>query len=152
MSNETKQLKQLVGDGGAGHDQSHGSDTLRDVVAAMIDGMPPAVTARQATVATGVVNGCVVDRTGRYDVVLEMDVGTTGTADDTVVEAQANGTLIPDVTGTIDNTDADGTSVRAEAQNVLLTRGDVVQLEVTAAPTAGANGTYSLYLKPARAE
>jgi hypothetical protein len=152
MSTSTTLLKQLVGDAGAGQDQSHGTPTARDVMEKLALGIPPAISAFQAAVSAAVVGALVVEHTGRYDVVFTVNIGTAGTANDTVADVQVNGTPIDGSEITIANDDADGTTVRVEIQDVLLTQGDVVLIEVTAAATDGALATYCLYLKPVRPE
>lgn len=149
--NTTTLLKQMVGDAGAGHDESHGSDTTRDVLVALASMGPSALNVSEDP-AVAVAGGLVVDATGRYDVVLAVNVGTTGTAGQTDVELQLNAVTIAGTEVSVINTDADGTSVRALVQDVLLTQGDLLTIDVTAADASADLGTYSLYLRPVRPE
>ena len=146
-------LKRSLGDAGAAIDESHGAPSiLRQVLTALANLIPPFLSAAQATVATGVQATACIDQAGDYDIVLRTDIGTTGTAGSTTVKAQQNGSDITNATTTTANTEADGTSKRGAATSVTLAAGDIITINVTAAPTGGANGTYSLYLKPVHIE
>jgi hypothetical protein len=68
---------------------------------------------------------------------LKASVGTTGTADATTVQVLVNGVSKGEVT--IDNTDDDGTVATSDELGVALAVDDVVQLNVSAAPTGGAD-------------
>ncbi|HUV11463.1 MAG TPA: hypothetical protein VMX12_10835 [Acidimicrobiia bacterium] len=105
--------------------------------------------AYQATIATGILDGMVIDRPGKIRS-LRAKVLTTGTAGATSVDVKKiprgspTAASILLATLDIDNTDPDGTETTAvnfagtNGDDAKVESGDVVYLEVTAAPTAGA--------------
>lgn len=141
-------LKQNLGEAGALiGDKSIGADTLRDVLVAMIQATVP-VSGRQDTVATATIAGIVLNKPGKVTN-LRTAVGTTGTAGATTVQVHLNGVSQGELT--TDNTDADGT-VKSLTLDVDCVAGDLVELVVSAAPTAGANLTASLTIEPVDVE
>lgn len=151
MSTTTTPLKQLLGDGGAGMDQSHGSSRLYDALKKMVECAPPFLTVRQDP-TVGIPVAGVVPATGYYDIELKVNVVDAGSAGQTDVEATLNATTIAGTECTIANTEPNDTTVSAEVENVLLTEGDVVAIEVTAADASATLGTYSLFLRPVKVE
>lgn len=138
-------LKESLGEAAAFIDDSHGEPRLLTVLKALASGGNP-LDAEQATVATDVIGTKVVSAPA-YLTGLRIRVGTTGTAGSTTVQARLNG--VGQGSGvTVANTDADGTSV-AEVFDppVELVAGDLVEIEVTAAPTAGADLTASAQIQ-----
>lgn len=130
----TATLKKSLGEGGAFIGDSHGDDNLHDVLTALAEG-PNAVTAYQATVAAAVLTGLVA-YTAQKLKSFSIAVATTGTAGSTTVELNVNGVAVAELT--IANTEADGTVKHTVPTDVDVEVGDIVTIEVTAAPTAGA--------------
>ena len=147
-------LKKLLGEAGAGLDDSSGlSSTLREVLTNMVKaGVPLAV--RQGTIATGI----LIRMVAQFDGVigdLGLTVGTTGTAGATSVVVNKNGTVLATAPVAVDNTDSDGISSSTDLSSdpaAAFVKGDIIDIEVTAAPTAGANLDVSLHLRPASIE
>lgn len=144
----TKTLKQLMGTGGAGFDDSMGFDNLYDVLKAMAEGLSEMATAYQDTVATATIGGMVVNSACKLTN-LRTSVGTTGTAGATTVQAHLNGVSQGELT--TDNTDADGTA-KSLALDVDLVAGDLVELVVSAAPTGGTDLVASARAQPITVE
>lgn len=139
----TATLKKTLGDAGAFLADDHGDDNLHAVLKAMAE-EGAALNAYQATVATAIIGGHVVDKPSKLRN-FRIDVGTTGTAGSTVVEVNVNGTQKGELT--VDNADADGTGKSVDL-DVDLVAGDVVTIEVTTAPTAGANLVATARMRP----
>lgn len=76
---------------------------------------------------------------------LKTKVGTTGTAGSTTVQVHKNGSSVGELTTA--NTEADGT-IKTLDLNVDLADGDLVELKVTAIPTAGANISVEAQISP----
>lgn len=93
------------------------------------------IHAEQATVSTAVIWRGVALRKCHLQHIM-MGLATTGTANDTDVQVKKDGVQIGS-TGTIDNTEADGTT-KSVAIAADIEEGAVVTVEVTAAPTGGA--------------
>jgi hypothetical protein len=141
-------LKKMMGEGGAGQDESHGSDRLYDVLKALAE-QGTLFSATQATVAAAAIGGFVADQTTKLRS-LWIDVAVAGTAGSTSVRARVNGTLVGD-TATVANTDADGTSIGVDL-DVEIEAGDLVEIVVTAAPTGGTGLTATLRMSPVTVE
>lgn len=141
-------LKKLLGDAGAGLDESNGADRLYDVLEALAYGLSEAVNAYQATVATATIGGMVADYAGTL-VGLRTSVGTCGTADSTTVQVHVNGVSKGELTTAHD--EADGTK-KSLALSVAVQAGDLIALVVSAAPTAGADLIASARVKPVTVE
>lgn len=143
-------LKKSLGEAGAFIDESNGSPShLREALAALAKaGMP--LTALQGTIAAAVLKSWVATFDGVIGD-LSLVVGTTGSAGSTTVVVNKNGTALATAPAAVLNTDADGStrsvdlSGDAEAGFVV---GDVIDIEVTAAPTAGANLDVTVSLRP----
>ncbi len=89
------------------------------------------------TIATGTIAGGIADRKLLLRG-LRTEVGTTGSAGDTIVQAHVNGSLVAGATTTTDNTDANGTAFQAAPTvETIINPGDVIEIVVSAAPTAG---------------
>jgi hypothetical protein len=130
-----KKLEQNLGETGAYTDRSSGKDNLYDVIKAMAQGPANDLDARQDTVATGLIASRIL--TGDVKLTgLKIRVGTTGTAGSTTVQVLKNG--VSQGSLTIANTDADGT-LSSLSLDVDCEADDYIEINVSAAPTAGAN-------------
>lgn len=138
-------LKRSLGEAAAFIDDSHGDDRLYKVLKALAESGNP-LDAEQAVIATGVIGSKVVSQE-EWLTELLIRIGTTGTAGSTTVQANVNGVgQTPDVT--IANTDPDGSTATAVFDPpIQLVPGDLVEIEVTAAPTAGADLTAAAKLQ-----
>ena len=144
----TKTLKQLMGTGGAGLDDSMGYDNLYDVLKALAAGLSEMATAYQATVATATIGGMLANSSCKLTS-LRTSVGTCGTAGDTTVQVHLNGVSQGELT--TGNAEDDGTK-KALTLDVDLVAGDLVELVVSAAPTAGADLVASARAQPITVE
>lgn len=138
----TATLKKSLGEAGAFFDESNARDSrLYDVLKDMaMDGAPLSVY--QATIATAVLAGMVIRNACKLRE-FKVSVGTTGTAGSSVVEVLVNGVSKGSLT--VANTDADGI-VKSLDLDVALVEDDVVTIEVTTAPTAGAALTATAHM------
>jgi len=139
-----KILKKLIGDAGAGMDESHGSDRLYGVLKALVENHSESLNAYQATIAAATISAMVVDapcKLGR----LRTSIGTTGTADSTTVQVHINGVSKGELTTA--NTEADGTKKSTTALGTELAAGDLLELVVSAAPTGGVDLIASVKLQ-----
>jgi hypothetical protein len=136
----TATLRKDLGQAGAFlGDQSGGyaNQSLRDVLVEVVKG-PRDLNAHQDTIAVATIAGMLVKRAGKLTG-LRTSVGTTGTADSTTVQVHKNGVAVTGAEATTANTEADGTKKAvALTTPVALAAGDLVELVVSAAPTAGA--------------
>lgn len=134
-------LKKTLGEGGAFFDDSSGEDNLYDVLKALAEGHSD-LDAYQAAAATAVIASKIIDKPTRLHS-FRLNVAVAGTAGQTDVDLVVNGDVI--ATLTVDNADADGTSVESEAAALPLdlAEGDLVQLEVSAAATDATGVTAS---------
>jgi hypothetical protein len=130
-------LKRSLGDGGAAIDESHGApSTLRVALASIAKDAGPRLGASNSAPAVATLDTLVATRPGVLQS-FRMSMGTTGTAGSTTAELRKNGNAVASLT--IANTETDGTqkeSTIAPAEQVAA--GDVLTIEVTAIPTAGA--------------
>jgi len=134
-------LKQGLGDAGAELDASHSSSALPTKLYEILKHLAqpkPRLSAMQANVATGVLARLPISQPDTLrELVVNLDV--CGTAGNTTVEARVNGTVVG--TTTIANTAADPTKVTVTlgtgGAGVDVKSGDVVDINVSAAPTAG---------------
>lgn len=148
-------LKRSLGtDAQALTDVSYGVDGLKNVLQALAKVAGVTLKAAQATIAVAVLDGFLVEEAGDYQVMLRIEVGTTGTAGNTIVQVHKNGTLVTGATLTVANTEADGTKSALSAAIALsgLVAGDTITLEVTTAPTGGANLVASARMTPLAVE
>lgn len=142
-------LKKILGEAGSFLADDHGDSNLYDVLKALCKQGQP-LTAQQATVATAV----LISYVAQYDGVIGdigLTVGTTGTAASTSVVVNKNGTPLATAPADVDNTDADGTTVSADLSGdaeAAFVAGDVISIEVDAAPTGGADLDVTLHLRP----
>lgn len=144
----TATLKKYMGEGGAGLDDSMGLDNLYDVLKALAEVAGEKLHAYQATIATGIIGGMNCDKAGTL-VAFRTSVGTCGTAGDTDVQVKLNGVNQQELT--TDNAEDDGTKKSATLA-VAVAAGDVITIEVTAAPTAGADLIASATVLPVTVE
>lgn len=132
-------LKRSLGEAGAFIDESNGRPSrLYEVLAALAEG---SVSAKgfQAVIATAVLDQFIAPTAMRLQAFLT-NAGTTGSAGSTVVNVDVDGTDVATLTTL--NTDADGITKTADLSTpVDIAAGSVVKLEVTTAPTAGADLT-----------
>lgn len=140
----TVTLKKDLGKAGAFLDESGPYDNLHDVLVAMAQGPIGAANAFQATIATATLNAVIASGAGKITG-LKTSVGTTGTAGDTTVQVHLNGVSQGELTTS--NTEADGTAKSLDL-DVDLVEGDLVEIVVSAAPTAGADLAASVKLQP----
>lgn len=144
-------LKRLMGDAGAGLDQSHSPPApgrLYDVLAALVNqSRPPLLQANVAgTIATGVLNRITITAP---DVLRELSarVDVCGTAGQTVVQVRVNAVSVGSLT--IDNAAADPTQVKVQlgttpGAGIDVKDGDIVDINVSTAPTAGSGLTVAV--------
>ena len=131
----TATLKRLLGEGGAGIDDSMGFDNLYDVLKALAESAGDVINAYQATIATATIGGAVIHTANKL-VSLRTSVGTCGTANSTTVQVHVNGVSKGELTTAHDETDGTKKSLELDVD---LAVGDLVELVVSAAPTAGAD-------------
>lgn len=141
-------LKRDLGNAAAHIDASNGAPRLYDVLKALVEGVSDNLNWYQATVATGILNGMVMEKAG---VIRNLSgyLAVCGTAGATTVQVRVNGTSKG--TFTIDNADPDGTKKSVD-MNIDVAVGDVVDLNVSAAPTGGTGLTVSARIRPCKAE
>lgn len=138
----TATLKSYLGDAGALSDDSMGLPSgcrLYDVLVALAEGGAQVLTQFLATPAVQVLNAMVVNKATRLKN-LRMHVGTTGTAGSTTCRVLKNGVAVTGATLTIANTDDDGSQDSVDL-DVAVAAGDVLSIDLSAIPTAGANVT-----------
>jgi len=152
-------LKKYLGEAGAGADGSHdpGPGTkktkLYDVLAALCLGKP-LINAHLPTVATGILARAVITGPDTLrELALRLDV--CGSAGNTIVQVRVNTTVIASIT--IDNAAADPSQVKLSLPSTALGTdtkgfdvkdGDIVDLNVSAAPTGGTGLTATLRSSP----
>lgn len=143
-------LSSSLGEGGAFIGDSHGNDNLLAILTNIVKaGAPLAV--RQATIATAI----LIRQVAQFDGVIG-DIGlhatVCGTAGSTVVKVNKNGTALATFPTAIEHDDADGTSSSTDLSGdaeAAFVAGDIIDIEVTTAPTAGENLDVVLHLRPA---
>jgi hypothetical protein len=118
--------------------------SLRDVILELAEGAGGDLSATQATIAVASLAAKLMKRAGKITG-LRCLVATTGTADSTVVNVRKNGTVVG--TLTVANTEADGTK-KSTSLNVAVAENDLVSLDVSAAPTAGAGLVCTADIEP----
>lgn len=142
-------LKKLIGDGGAGLDQSHGSDWLRKVLADICNEKRVLGNAYLGTVATGILNGGSVaavrpdgSKHVRKPVLMSAELDVCGSAGSTTVQFRVNGVSVASIT--FANTDPDP-STKTVAITTQLNDGDYWDINVSAAPTGGTGLRVTVY-------
>lgn len=130
-------LKRSLGEAAAFIDDSHGEDRLYEVLKALA-GQGETLSGRQDAVTADVLASIIVDEETTLKSFRTV-LGTTGSAGQTDVELKVNGSTVATLSTT--NAEADGMSKAATGLPLDLEAGDLVEIEVTAAPTAGANLT-----------
>lgn len=136
-------LKKYMGEGGAGLDDSTGQNNLHDVLTAMAAASRN-LDAYQATIAVATIGGCVAGADGVLDNLRSL-VGTCGTADSTTVQVRVNGISEGELTTAHDA--ADGTKKSLDLHTAI-SAGDLIELVVSAASTAGADLVASAHVSP----
>lgn len=130
-----KNLEQNVGETGAYTDRSSGKDNLYDVVKAIAQGPANDLDARQDTIATGIIASRIIAGDAKI-LGLRVRVGTCGTANSTTVQVLLNGVSQGEITVAHDATDGTQDSLALDVDCV---EDDYVEINVSAAPTAGAD-------------
>ncbi len=132
----TATLKKSLGDAGAAIDESHGAPSiLREVMTSLAeDGS--SLDAYQVTVATATLLSRIVEKATKLRS-FKAAMADTGSAGDTDVEVQINGVAVTATQLTIDNTDTDGQVFSSGVLDVDVPADALVEIIVTAAPTAG---------------
>ena len=93
------------------------------------------------TITTGVKSRKQYERTSQLKG-LRLNVGTTGSAGLTTAVVNINGTPVTGLSVSVDNSDADGTTdFDGPDDETLINPGDIVDIEITAEPTAGSDAT-----------
>ena len=134
----------LLGDESGGYQDQN----LRDVLVALAGGAGAGLDAYQATIAAATIAAKVMTGAAKLNG-LRTSVGTTGTAGDTTVQVHVNGTAVTGAEATTANTEADGTKKAVALSTAVdLVAGDLVELVVSAAPTAGADLAASADIGP----
>ena len=140
------QLKQYVGDAAAGLDNSHSprnGSRLYDVLKQLALGKP-LLSVMQATIATGVLARIPITAPDTLRE-LSVRVDVCGSAGATTVQARVNTIVVG--TLTVDNAATDPTQVKL-ALAVDLKDGDIVDINVSAAPTGGTGLAVALRSSP----
>lgn len=145
----TATLKKSLGEAAAFIDESHGTDRLYDVLKTLAENGAEMLTDKLATIATGLLSGFVVDKPSKL-IGLRTSVGVCGTADSTTVQVLVNSVSKGELTTA--NDDADGTKKSLVITPLALAAGDLVQLNVSAAPTAGEDLVATVRMQPVTVE
>lgn len=138
-------LKRGAGDdGGAWQDQSSGApSTLHSVLKSMISDSNADVVGRLAVIATGVFASYVVSlkdatrNTQLVELQIGIPTGDAGTTTNTVVQARVNGTVKATATIVAAATGSGLVNKVVLSPAVDLKDGDIVDLNVSTAPTGG---------------
>lgn len=110
---------------------------LRSVLLELAQGGGGNLDAHQDTIATATIGGKLITRASKL-VGLRTSAEVTGTAGSSTVQVHVNGSAVTGAEATTANTEADGTKKAvALSSSVALVAGDLVELVVSAAPTAG---------------
>lgn len=133
----TKLKRSLGTDGQALTDESYGADGLKAVLQAVAKTAGLRLSGFQATITIATLDEMLVQSAQDYLLRLDLRVAVCGTAGDTVIQVQRNGTLIPNATLTIANTATDPTLSETAEIAVSLAENDRITLAVTTAPTGG---------------
>lgn len=144
----TATLKKYLGTGGAGLDDSTGFDNLYDVIKALAEVAGEKLNGHQDTIATADVVGMICDKPGTLTN-LRTSVGVCGTAGDTTVQVHKNGVSQGELT--TGNAETDGTK-KTLALAIAVIAGDLIELVVSAAPTAGTGLDISASVLPVTIE
>lgn len=143
-----KTLKKFIGEGASLLDDSNGADNLYDVLNELVEGVSDCVTAYQAVVATGIIGSIVVQRASTLRS-LSASLAVCGTAGSTTLQVRVNGTSKGSLSWA--NTDPDP-SYKTLSLDINVAAGDVVDLNVSAAPTGGTGLTATARVRPVIAE
>ena len=148
-------LKRSLGEAGAAIDESHGAPSrLYDVMKALLKAGVPLQAAQAGAISAGVKARTVA----QFDGVIGdigVRVGVCGTAGSTTVVVNKNGTPLATAPAAIANTDPDPTSVSKDLSGdaaAAFVKGDVIDIEVTAAGTGATDLDATLHLRPASIE
>lgn len=138
-------LKKFMAEAGALLGDSTGFNKLYDVLVEMILGTRKDVSTYQATIATATIASFINDR-ARTLKEFAITAADTGSAGDTDVQIQVGGVNKKELT--IDNTDANGILKSDKTLDVAVAADVLVEIVVTAAPTAGTGLTATAVLAP----
>ena len=147
------ELKRTLGDGGGGQDLSHGSTDLRTLLVSMMKLMHFMSAWVVGTIATGILNKRVVREANVLrELVVSVDVA--GSAGATTVQVRLNGVSQGSIT--VDNTAADPSQsvlkLGTGGNGIDVKAGDVVAINVSAAPTGGTGLSVEVRAWPADIE
>lgn len=143
-----KTLKKFLGEGASLLDDSNGAHNLYAVLKELAEGASEILTAYQANVATGILTSFVVQRDSTLRG-LAISLAVCGTAGSTTVQVRVNGVSQGDLT--IANTDADPT-YKVLSLDLNVNVGDVIDINVSAAPTGGTGLSATARIRPVIAE
>jgi hypothetical protein len=139
-----KNLEQNLGETGAYTDRSSGKDNLYDVVTAIANS-GPTLDAYQATIATGIIASKILF--GDHIIKkLKIYVGVCGTADTTTVQVLKNSVSQGELS--VAHSVADGAASELVIADIACVAGDRIEINVSAAPTAGTDLIASVQLAP----
>lgn len=143
-------LKRLLGEAGAGIDESfgHPEGRLYDVLKALVEAGTPLSASGDTTAAVKATTVVAVDGTlGLWTAT----IATTGSASGTTLVVNVNGTPVVGGTLVFDNTDADGIVKTLDLSTLgtaaAVVAGDLVSLEVTVQATASSGLTQTLSIQ-----
>ena len=145
----TATLQRDMGEANSYFSDDSGKDNLAKVLAALSSAGETLSFKQVGATTTGIKASMVTDVPTRI-ATLQVHVGDTGDAGDTVVSIRVDGTLLTP-TVTVDNAEDDDTA-KGVAVDTKVDAGSLVEIDITAAPTAGALVTATLRLKPVTVE
>lgn len=147
-------LKKLMGEAGAGLDDSNGGfanlyKVLKQLVTDVAFGRGQDVSAYQGTIATGILTAMVAPKAGVLKK-FSTFVAVCGSAGATTVRVLKNGVAVAALDLTTDNADPDATAKTVDLGTaaVAVAAGDLLQLSVSAAPTGGTGLSATLVIEP----
>lgn len=149
----TLKLKKLLGEAGAGLDDSNGGFTrlysvLKQLVTDAAYGRQQPVSAYLGTIATGILTSYIAPSAG-YMKKFSTVVAVCGSSGDTTVRVLKNGTAVAAFDLTTANADADGTAKTVTvASPVAVAVGDLIQLQVSAAAGSATGLSATLLIEP----
>lgn len=143
-------LKKFLGEAGGQQSDDLGGDRLYDLLLALVKQGQTVVATNASTITTGVKATTIALFDGALGNI-SVRAGTGGSAGATVVSVIKNGVTLA-TTISSDNALADGAVVQGDLSAdplAAVTKGDIIQISVTTAPTAGANLDVALQIRPA---
>lgn len=146
-------LKKLLGDAGAGMDQSHGSNRLYDVLKQLVSDMQAArqtvVSAYLETIATGIIATRHAPKAG-FLKKFTTTINVCGSSGNTTVRVLKNGAAVASLDLTTANTDPDPTTKTVDlgAAAVAVAAGDLIQIQISAAAGSATGLSATLVIEP----